>query len=280
MKIELVSRRILLHLALCCAFFLIDGPADAQTDPAVGCRAANDGVKSISVHECGSFLLEGVVRGRDGSPAEGAVVVSTAGGQAVTDADGKYRLVGEAPPEAKSIRVTAVGGSDGKLVTSKQVMLAGMSGSAQTLSLQLAQSGSCVPEWLPTFGGHPGAAGVVNSLTVFDDGTGPALYAGGGFGSIAGVLLNRIAKWDGANWSPLGSGLNSEVFSLVVHDDGSGAALYVGGRFTEAGGIPAGGIAKWDGSSWSSLAGGLVGRVRAMAVFDDGGGDELYVGGG
>jgi hypothetical protein len=59
----------------------------------------------------------------------------------------------------------------------------------------------------------------VNALIVFDDGTGPALYAGGAFTTAGGVSANRIAKWNGSTstWSALGGGIwNSAVFSLAV----------------------------------------------------------------
>lgn len=126
----------------------------------------------------------------------------------------------------------------------------------------------------------------VYALTVFDDGTdgGPALYAGGEFTTIGGVPANRIARWNGRSWSPLGSGMNSTVHALTVFDDGAGGgpALYAGGQFTSAGGAAATRIARWNGSTWSSLTGGgLSGAVRALAVFDDGtgGGAALYAGG-
>ena len=35
------------------------------------------------------------------------------------------------------------------------------------------------------------------------------LYAGGDFTTAGGVSANHIAKWDGTNWSALGSGMNS-----------------------------------------------------------------------
>jgi hypothetical protein len=35
----------------------------------------------------------------------------------------------------------------------------------------------------------------VNALTVFDDGSGPALVAGGQFTTAGGVPANRIAQW-------------------------------------------------------------------------------------
>src|SRR5215471_220040 len=37
----------------------------------------------------------------------------------------------------------------------------------------------------------------VAALTVFNDGTGAALYAGGYFTTAGGVEANRITKWDG-----------------------------------------------------------------------------------
>jgi hypothetical protein len=128
----------------------------------------------------------------------------------------------------------------------------------------------------------------VGALTVFDDGSGPALYAGGDFATAGGVTVNRIARWDGASWSGLtgsgGVGVNGQVRALTVFDDGTGPALYVGGDFTTAGGVTVDRIAKWDGSNWSALTGsggvGVNGQVRALTVFDDGTGPALYLGGG
>jgi cysteine-rich repeat protein len=121
--------------------------------------------------------------------------------------------------------------------------------------------------------------GWVRALAVFDDGDGPALYAGGGFTTAGGVPANSIARWDGSNWSALGSGTNSTVLALAVFDAGSGPALYAGGGFTIAGGLPANRIARWDGSSWSALASGVGNSVHALAVFNDGAGPALYAGG-
>jgi hypothetical protein len=116
-------------------------------------------------------------------------------------------------------------------------------------------------------------------LTVFDDGGGPAIYAGGDFISAGGVAASNIAKWDGASWTPVGSGTFDIVSALVAFDDGSGSALYAGGFFTIAGGVAANHIAKWDGVSWAPVGTGLDGDVRALAVFDDGSGPALYAGG-
>lgn len=134
-------------------------------------------------------------------------------------------------------------------------------------------------------------AGVsVDALATYDFGTGPRLYAGGGFSVMGGVPANGIASWDGSSWSALpGGGVTLGPFSpgfvksLVVFNDGTGPALYVGGSFASAGGTPANSIARFDGVSWSALGSGVsgptIGTVRAMAVFDDGNGPALFVGG-
>jgi hypothetical protein len=132
-----------------------------------------------------------------------------------------------------------------------------------------------------------GVNGSVSAMTVFDDGSGPALFVAGDFTAAGGVTVNRIAKWNGATWSalsgPSGVGVNNSVYEMVVFDDGTGPALYVGGFLTTAGGVTVNRIARWDGASWFALAGpggvGVNSFVNAMAVFDDGSGPALYAAG-
>ena len=142
------------------------------------------------------------------------------------------------------------------------------------------------PDWAPGFSSPwPGTDGTVRSLAVFDDGSGPALYAGGWFSTAGGVSAANIARWNGTSWSALGapgSGTNAWIESLAVFDDGSGPALYAGGEFTIAGGTASAHVARWDGTNWSALGApgdGVSDRVHALAVFDDGSGSALYVGG-
>lgn len=144
--------------------------------------------------------------------------------------------------------------------------------------------------WSPLGPGltEQGGSGSVLALCKFDDGSGPALYAGGNF-TAYGTTISRIAKWDGTVWSPLGSGIShsngtASVGALEVFDDGSGPALFAGGSFTAAGGVNAIGVAKWDGTTWSSLGSGIRNNnstpsVRDLVVFDDGNGPSLFVGG-
>jgi hypothetical protein len=86
--------------------------------------------------------------------------------------------------------------------------------------------------WSPldsgTAGTTPGTYGYVHARAV----SGSDLYAGGSFSTAGDIAANRIAKWDGSSWTPLGSGVNEPVRALVV----SGSDLYAGGAFTTAGG--------------------------------------------
>jgi hypothetical protein len=144
--------------------------------------------------------------------------------------------------------------------------------------------------WLPL--GESSLNGSVNALAV--DGNGD-LYVGGAFFNVNnnGMVLSEadsIAKWDGANWSALGSNgagngsLNNSVVTVAV--DGNGH-LFVGGAFTNVNnnGMVLGEadyVAEWDGTDWLSLGSNGTGNgslnIYVMALVLDGSGN-LYVGG-
>ena len=81
-----------------------------------------------------------------------------------------------------------------------------------------------------------------------------SIIATGHFTSIGSVPATCIARWDGAAWTALSSGLGGLVFNpeglALAEFEGD---LIVGGDFTAAGGIPAFGIASWNGTAWSPL---------------------------
>lgn len=121
----------------------------------------------------------------------------------------------------------------------------------------------------------------VYAVEVHDDGTGPALYAGGMFGIAGGGAVGRVAKWDGASWSavgPLPGG--GDVFALesVADDFGAGPVLYAGGDLPAA----YGSVARFDGTTWESISGiDGVAIIYALAFTDSapGGGASLFAGG-
>jgi len=128
----------------------------------------------------------------------------------------------------------------------------------------------------------------ITSLTVFDDGSGvgTALYAGGQFNNAENpgvtVTLANIARWNGTEWSALGSSLDNDVLALAGLDDGVSKILYASGQFkdVDGGGVPGlNRVARWNGTAWSPMGSGIESNGTALAVFDDGAGPALYVGG-
>ena len=146
--------------------------------------------------------------------------------------------------------------------------------------------------WSALGSGDSGGGSLDNEVwAIAIDGT--DVYVGGFFYYVwnNGVDIPEaayIAKWDGTNWSALGSNgaggssLNNFVTSIVVN----GNDIYVGGAFENVNNngvilTAADGIAKWDGENWSALGsngsgnGSLNGSVTALTWS----GDNLYVGG-
>lgn len=116
------------------------------------------------------------------------------------------------------------------------------------------------------------------ALAIFDEGQGPRLFVAGIFQTAGGIAASNIARWDGSNFSPVGTGLNGGVSDLAVFDDGSGPQLFAIGSFTTAGASPAPGAARWNGSSWSPLMAPPFGSLTKLAVYDPGFGRALYAG--
>jgi hypothetical protein len=127
--------------------------------------------------------------------------------------------------------------------------------------------------------------GPVRSLAFLDAGSGPAMYAAGTFVSSAGSDLNGIARWTGAAWEPLGSGVDdcAGACALAAYNDGAGPAIFAGGDFSLIGGGVSSGLGRFGCEeaavevAASKRAGDTrlasVGSVVSTAVF----GDEFYV---
>ena len=143
--------------------------------------------------------------------------------------------------------------------------LAGMAG-AQVPDGLRAGPVDCELQWSDAFGGPP-IAGLVNAIVEFNE----ELYVGGTFNFAGGVSANRIARWNGTTWSPLGSGMNDWVYALTVYN----GELIAGGSFTSAGGASANRIARWNGTAWAPLGSGMNDWVYALTVYNG----ELIAGG-
>ncbi len=140
-------------------------------------------------------------------------------------------------------------------------------------------------------------------LCFYNDTIRHLLYAGGSFHYAGGVLVEKIAKWDGVIWSEM-SGVNYDVLSITADSDFVYVAnghyalkytgtnwltlpafsanvmvvgvvngeLYAGGDFLYQGTNFVNHIAKWNGTSWDSLGPGLgepplFGRVDAITEY-------------
>jgi hypothetical protein len=99
------------------------------------------------------------------------------------------------------------------------------------------------------------------------------LIAGGVFDSVEGVLVNNIARWDGAHWNKMGDGFDERVYVLQVYN----GELYAGGEFHSSGNDTVYYISKWTGTQWVSLGQGwgVDNSVTSMTVFDN----KLILGG-
>lgn len=90
----------------------------------------------------------------------------------------------------------------------------------------------------------------VGSLTVFDDGSGPALYAGAALASAgygAGLYRTPPAGFPAGAWVPVGGpAANGSVLTTLVSGPGGvPGGLYVGGSFSQIGGVAAPRIARY-----------------------------------
>ncbi len=95
------------------------------------------------------------------------------------------------------------------------------------------------------------------------------LYAAGSFTQVDGNTINGIARWDGASWHPLGTGVSPQANFFIEYNN----ELYVTGSITTAGNISVSNIAKWNGSEWSDVGAGLNGLGNKMEIHNS----ELFV---
>lgn len=124
----------------------------------------------------------------------------------------------------------------------------------------------------------------VFDLHVFNDGTGPALYASTynllipGQASPGGFIACQIVKWNGSAWSQVGDWLGTGVVEDIEEfDDGSGTTLYIGGQALPDVNY----FNKLENGQWVVVGGGFTAVAPPWpGVFGLGAwGDSLYVGG-
>jgi hypothetical protein len=112
------------------------------------------------------------------------------------------------------------------------------------------------------------SSGSIEAITQFNG----DLIVAGVFDSVAGILVNNIARWDGIQWNAMGAGFDDNVSALQVYN----GELYAGGFFIHSGTDTTRYVAKWNGANWVPLYSGLNNSVLAMCIYKD----TLVMGGG
>jgi hypothetical protein len=118
-----------------------------------------------------------------------------------------------------------------------------------------------------------GSGGYVRALAFDAKGD---LIIGGSFTNAGGVAnADYIAKWNGASWSALGTGVNGTVYDVVV-DSGK---VYTSGSFSTAGGLTlTDRVAVWSNGAWQPLDIDLPGTALVHSILPASDG-SLYIGG-
>lgn len=137
------------------------------------------------------------------------------------------------------------------------------------------------PSWSPNFA-TSGLGGTVFTLSTFQN----ELYAGGEWFAAKGGVIRGIARFDGADWQPVGTGIDLVNYSYPYLGPWVRALtvfrgeLILAGIFDRASGQLANSIARWDGTTLRPLGAGLQltydeADVRCLAVYNN----ELYAAG-
>jgi len=130
-------------------------------------------------------------------------------------------------------------------------------------------------QWVGGNSGVDVVGGVDSTVRCFYvDSVNNLLYMGGHFLQLNGdSSMSGVAVYDGSDWMPLGTGVNSYVRAVEQYNGN----IIVGGDFSMAGAISANKIAKWNPStpSWSAMGTGMNDYVKSMAVYNG----TLFAGG-
>ncbi|MEQ1631674.1 MAG: hypothetical protein ABL997_04840 [Planctomycetota bacterium] len=132
-----------------------------------------------------------------------------------------------------------------------------------------------VPSWSPEWA-TAGLGGTVFALDTYNN----EVHAGGVWFAAKGGVIRGLAKFDGADWRPVGGGLDLVNYSFPPRDTRVAAMtlfqgeLVFAGTFDRVGSQPIESIARFDGTTVRPLGTGLrlsfdEADVRGLAVFQN-----------
>ncbi|MBK6939763.1 MAG: hypothetical protein IPH13_06080 [Planctomycetes bacterium] len=93
------------------------------------------------------------------------------------------------------------------------------------------------------------------------------LVVGGAFTHASGRPASHVAIWNGAAWSPLGSGTVGGVYPYVLALANYCRDFFAGGLFKSIGGVSAEGIARWNGTEWTPMSIGVFNGGSTSGVY-------------
>ncbi len=99
---------------------------------------------------------------------------------------------------------------------------------AACLPAATAAAQPCQGVWSDAFawGGVTGSSVKIQSMIVYNDGSGDAIFiAGDNTELFGGTALTKVARFDGNAWTDADAGLSDVVLDFEVFDDGTGPAL-------------------------------------------------------
>lgn len=107
-------------------------------------------------------------------------------------------------------------------------------------------------QWHPMANDLGGSS--VNALKVFDDGSGPALYAAGSVKLDPQDVVNRyVLRRRNQQWETVGAAFDNVIYALEVFEGQGPARLHVAGAFLNIGSASIPWVARLEGSQWTSL---------------------------
>ena len=111
--------------------------------------------------------------------------------------------------------------------------------------------------------GISGTNNEIRSIAFDEDGV---LYLGGNFDNAGGRTANRIATYNGSQWSTLGQGTSGFVQAIGITDE----FIYAGGNFSTAGSSTVNRLARWNRNEnrWEKVGNGVSGNVNSIQIQD------------
>jgi hypothetical protein len=129
--------------------------------------------------------------------------------------------------------------------------------------------------WDPQFGSNVADTLSVQAIVVKGD----SIIIGGYFRTVAGIVVNSLALWDGLRWTPVVPGgalspvgMPGLITALALSPEGN---LIIAGQFSSLGGVTVTNLALYDWNTVTALPATFTGGIAAMTYYRG----DLIIGG-